>query len=360
MIRVPPHIAQMSPYALAKMNAPVGKPLISLSQNECLRPPSQKVVKAAATVLAASALYPDPDWRDLRHALANLHDIDEENILCGNGSLDLIGCLARAYARPRRAVLAPAHAYPFFKTAAQMADARFDTAPETGTTVSVDALLEAVQPDTGLVFIANPGNPTGTRIPKAELMRLRASLRDDILLVIDEAYGEFVDHLGESSLDKVEAGNTVVLRTFSKAYAMAGFRVGWGLFPPAIALELRKVMNPNNISAASQAAARAALDDQAYMRETCALTSRLREQAQAQLRSAGFAVHSSFTNFILIKLSNTKAAQSADKALCAQGIILRRQHGAGLPHALRMTVGGQSMNAAAITHLELWKKRYRP
>jgi len=110
--------------------------------------------------------------------------------------MELIASLTQAYANAQSAVLAPAHAYPFFKTAAQLAQARFDTATEENGQVSVDALLEAVQLDTRIVFVANPGNPTGTRISRSEFLRLRDGLRDDILLVIDEAYGEFADHLG--------------------------------------------------------------------------------------------------------------------------------------------------------------------
>ena len=135
-------------------------------------------------------------------------------------------------------------------------------------------------------FVANPGNPTGTRIPRAELLRLRKGLPGDTLLVIDEAYGEFADHLGEPMFDLVGRGDTVVLRTFSKAYGLAGMRVGWGLFPPEIAGEIRKVMNPNNISVAGQAAAAAALADQAYMVETCRETASFARRV-AQAASTG-------------------------------------------------------------------------
>ncbi|WP_037308752.1 pyridoxal phosphate-dependent aminotransferase [Ruegeria halocynthiae] len=356
MTRAHPHIARMSPYTLAELNAPKGKPLISLSQNESLRPPSPTAVEVAARALGSSMLYPDPDWTDLRHALSDLHRIDAAGILCGSGSLDLIGGLARVFSGPARAVLAPAHAYPFFRTAAQLADARFDTAQEVDAVVNVDALLAAVKPDTGIVFVANPGNPTGTRIPKSDLIRLRQGLRPDILLVIDEAYGEFADHLDERCFDLVQEGNTVVLRTFSKAYGMAGFRVGWGLFPPAIAAELRKVMNPNNIPASAQIAAAAAVRDDAYMRETCAMTATLRDRASAKLEQAGFAPYPSFTNFLLLNMGSPGAAASADKRLRSQGIFLRPQGGAGLPHTLRMTVGAPTAMDKAITTLNQWKK----
>jgi histidinol-phosphate aminotransferase len=356
MSRALTHIADMSPYALAQMDVPARKKLISLAQNECLRPPSPIALQAAARALENTHLYPDPDWTDLRDALAAHHGLDADTILCGNGSLDLIGCITRVFAGPDRAVLAPAHAYPFFKTATQMSDARFDIAQEISGVVSVDTLLAAVRRDTGVVFVANPGNPTGTRISRAELLRLRVGLADDVLLVIDEAYGEFADHLQEASFDFVERGNTAVLRTFSKAYGMAGHRVGWGVFPPEIAVELRKVMNPNNVSAVAQITAIGALQDQAYMRETCAMTIKLRDTASKTLREAGFKVAPSYTNFLTIDFGTAEAAQTADLALQSEGVFLRRQTSVGLPQILRMTIGSKDAVNAAIALLTNWKK----
>ncbi|SDX10624.1 histidinol-phosphate aminotransferase/N-methylhydantoinase B [Ruegeria halocynthiae] len=339
MIRSVSHISAMSPYALAQLNAPEGKRLISLSQNESLHPPSPLAVEAGAKALKAGHLYPDPDWGELREALSGLHGIPAESILCGNGSMELIACLAQAFADEQNAVLAPAHAYPFFRTAAQMVQARFDVAPESDGRVSVDALLTAVRPDTRIVFVANPGNPTGTRIPRAKLVRLREGLPGDTLLVIDEAYGEFADYLGEPMFDLVGRGDTVVLRTFSKAYGLAGMRVGWGLFPPEIARELRKVMSPNNISAAGQAAATAALKDQAYMVATCRETAMLREGFRTRLQQAGYDVPKSSTNFVLIRMGSPDKAHRADEALRAEGVFLRPQGGAGLADCLRATIG---------------------
>ncbi|MGJ8616904.1 MAG: pyridoxal phosphate-dependent aminotransferase [Sulfitobacter sp.] len=356
MIKPLPHIAAMSPYALAKLNAPVDKRLVSLSQNESLQAPSPRAIKAAAEAVEGAQLYPDPDWSALRSALAKRYQIPAEGILCGNGSMELIAGLTQGFAGPLNAVLAPAHAYPFFRTAAQLALARFDTAPENNGQVSVDALIAAVRPDTRIVFVANPGNPTGTRVSRGELVRLRNGLRSDILLVIDEAYGEFADHLNEPMFDQVGRGDTVVLRTFSKAYGLAGLRVGWGLFPDHIATALRKVMNPNNISVAGQAAACAATLDHEYMRATCLTTSKRRDQFITQLRSVGFEVADSFTNFALIRFANAEAADRADAMLRAEGVFLRAQGGAGLPDCLRITIGSkEDMNTAAslLTH---WAK----
>lgn len=348
------HISSMSPYALADLSAPEGKRLISLSQNESLRPPSPLAVRAAADVLKGAQLYPDPDWSGVRAALSELHGIPAEGILCGAGSMELIGCLAQCFADETGAVLAPAHAYPFFRTAARIARARFDTAPEVEGTVCVDALLAAVQSDTRIVFVANPGNPTGTRIPRSELVRLREGLSTDVLLVIDEAYGEFADHLDEPMFDLARRGDTVILRTFSKAYGLAGMRVGWGLFPPRIAVEMRKVMNPNNVSAAGQSAAAAALADQAYMRETCDLTATARDALRERLSRIGFDVPESFTNFLLIRMGSIERAQSADLALRQEGVFLRLQTGVGLGDCLRMTIGAANDLDTAASLLERW------
>lgn len=356
MIEPLPHIAAMSAYPTAAGSAPEGVRVIGLAQNESLRPPCPSVIQAAADALARADLYPDSDWTALRMALAAHHGIPAEGLVCGNGSLDLIGRLAHAYAGPDRAVLAPCYAYPYFRVAAQMAHARFDTAEEVDATVSVDALLAAVRSDTRLVFLANPGNPTGTRISTAELRRLRDGLRDDVLLVIDEAYGEFADHLDARCFDMTEAGDTVVLRTFSKAYGMAGMRVGWGVFPPKIAAEIRKILNPSNVSAPTQAAAVAAVEAHAYMLETCAMTAELRSAATRDLRQAGFRISESYTNFVLIAFESEQAAARADAFLREGGVFLRPQRAAGSPSALRMTIAPQEAMDAAITRLTEWRR----
>ena len=360
MIRARKHVAAMAPYALADLGWADDRPAPSLAQNESFRPPCPGAFDAARAAMADAALYPDPDWTVLRSMIAARHDVDPDTILCGSGSLELIGCLARAFAGPHRSVLAPEHAYPYFRSAAQASEARFDTAPESDCTASADALLEAVRPDTGCVFLANPGNPTGTRIPTGEIRRLRDGLREDILLVIDEAYGEFADHLDAPVFDMAATGNTVILRTFSKAYGLAGCRVGWGAFPTGIAVEVRKVLNPNNVSAVSQAAARAALQGDAYMRETCAMTAERRDQTAEKLAALGIRCPSSCTNFLLLDLETQERARSAEARLRSGGAVLRAQGAAGLPHCLRMTIGPERELDNAICLLETWTKEYTP
>ncbi|WP_375230477.1 pyridoxal phosphate-dependent aminotransferase [Roseobacter sp. S98] len=359
MIQPLDHIAAMSPYALAETGEAAVRDPVHMAQNESLRPPSPAALDAAKKALHAGALYPDPDWTELRTALASQHGIPAQNILCGNGSLDLIAALARAYAGPGRAILAPQNAYPFFATAARMAGARFDVAPEKREGVCVGTLLRCVRPDTSVVFVANPGNPTGTEIPVKDLQALRAGLPDDVLLVIDGAYAEFSEQENADCWDFVETGNCAVLRTFSKAYGLAGFRVGWGLFPTHIAQQVRKVLNPNNLSSAAQSAAAGAVRDQAYLQETCHLTARARVSWSGQLMDAGFNVTPGCTNFIGLWFPAPDAAEDADRYLRSAGVFLRRQQGAGLPQLLRWTLAPDDMMQRGFDALLDWQRKQR-
>ena len=229
-------------------------------------------------------------------------------------------------------------------------------APDNDYATNVDALLAAVTRKTRVVFLANPNNPTGTFMPREELERLHAGLPSDVLLVVDQAYAEsLAPGEDDGGLHLAAAhDNVLVTRTFSKAYGLAGMRVGWGLFPPEIAREVRKVMNPNNITIAGQTAAKAALMDQSYMRDTCRKTTRLRDRLRRRLQQAGLDVPESFTNFILIRMGSPDAAHHANEALRAEGVFLRPQGGVGLADSLRMTIGPADDIDIAAGLLERW------
>ncbi|MGB1012121.1 MAG: pyridoxal phosphate-dependent aminotransferase [Thiolinea sp.] len=338
-LQAQPHVTAMASYALADLSIPTGKKRIMLAQNESLRPPAPGIAAAVSSAVTEAQFYPDADWQALRTTIADVHGVNAQQILCGAGSMELIDALMRTYAGPGRRILTTQYAYAFIRTMAQVTQAELDLVDEVDFTVSVDHLLAAVQDETRVVFVANPGNPTGTRIGRAEILRLRAELPESVLLVVDEAYGEFADALNEPVFDLVEQGNTVVLRTFSKAYGLAAMRAGWGLFPPDIAGQIRKLMNPNNISAAGQAVATAAMQDQAYMRETVALTMEIRQRFADDMRSLGLRVPTSYTNFVLVQFSSLAQAQQAEQALRAEGILVRGMGGYGLGDCLRMTIG---------------------
>lgn len=348
-----PQVAAMAAYPLAQL----GQAMVSLAQNESACAPSPAALAAAQAALAGAALYPDPDCTDLRSAVAGVHALDASSILCGAGSMELITGLARAYLGPGDRAAMPAHGYMFFATAARLAGAEVDLAPEADLTVDAGALLDCVTDRTRVVFVANPGNPTGTRIGRADLVALRDWLRGDVLLVIDEAYAEFA--AAEPVFDLVARGDTVVLRSFSKAYGLAGLRAGWGVFPAPVLAEVQKVMPPNGVTAPSQAAAAAAMRDQDWMRATVATTAARRDAFCARMRAAGLRVMDSNTNFALLGFATPEAAARADADLRAAGIVLRGMAGSGLPHMLRATVGAEAEmdRAAGVIEASLMRGR---
>ncbi|WP_246501726.1 pyridoxal phosphate-dependent aminotransferase [Mesorhizobium caraganae] len=339
------HIEAMSAFALANFG---GHDQPTLAQNESAFPPSPKAITAGQDAIARSHLYPDPDWTVLREAIAQAYGVEREPILCGAGSMDLISCTIAAFAGLGDEVLATAYAYNFAASATARANAVYVKVAERDFVVSVDSILAAVTPATRMVFVCNPGNPTGTRIRNAELLRLRAALRGDVLLIIDQAYGEFDDQDPQPVFALVARGDTVVLRSLSKAYGLAGARVGWGLFPPEVAAEVRKLQNSNQVTTPSLAMAVAAIEDQAYMRETVARTAAIRDRFAQYLRAAGYGVPESWTNFVLIRFPDGAATLTADATLRDAGIVVRSLGGYGLTDCLRATVGPQDMMDRAL------------
>ncbi len=343
-----PHIETLAPYALADTRVPPGTTPVLLAQNEHPLPPSPLAIAAAEAALNEARLYPDPDFRVLRAAIAEVHGLQPDMILCGAGSMELIAAVALAYLGSGRRALMPEHGYRFFHTAARIAGAEVDLAPERGFTADPGALLRSLTPATRVVFIANPGNPTGTVLPADDLRRLRAALPGDVLMVVDEAYGEFAPAEAGPLFDLAETGATVILRTFSKAYGLAAMRVGWGFFPPAVAAAVRRVLNPNNISGPALAAAAAAMRDQPWMLRARDEVAARRDRSAALLRSRGIAVPPSATNFLLLPFACPDAAAMVEARLRAAGIVLRPLGGYGLGHCLRATVGNEAdMDALA-------------
>jgi len=355
MIEAVEHIACMAPYTLADKGAPGS---ISLAENESAFSPSEMAISAGTSAAASSQFYPDPDWTDLREAIAGVHGLAPGNILCGAGSMELIGAMIRAFCGPDDEIFGSQFGYLFVAAAAAQVNARYVQVPEENFHVSVDAMLDRITTATKLVFVCNPGNPTGTRLANAEICRLRAKLPNDVLLIVDQAYAEFDDQDPQSVFGLADAGNTVITRTFSKAYGLAGARVGWGYFPPDVAKEARKLLNPNNISGVSQAMAAAAMRDQDWMKMVVAKTAARRSVFSDRLRSVGYVIPESHTNFVLIQFPSAGQAQDADRNLRSEGLILRPMAGYGLQHCLRATIGDQAaMDRVAETLILLKEAR---
>jgi histidinol-phosphate aminotransferase len=348
------HVEVMSVFALANFG---GYDRPTLAQNESAFPPSPKAIEAGRHAAACSHLYPDPDWTLLRDAIASAYGVERALILCGAGSMDLIACTIAAFAGPGTEVLGTSYAYNFAASAAARAGANYVKAAERGYEVSIDAVLAAVTPATRIVFVCNPGNPTGTRIHNAELLRLRAALPGDVLLVIDQAYGEFDDQDPQAIFALAGRGDTVVLRTLSKAYGLAGARIGWGLFPPQIGVEVRKMQNSNQVSTVSLAMAVAAIQDQAYMRAMVARTADIRDRFAQGLKAAGYEVTESRTNFVMVRFADAAAAAAADNTLRGADIVVRNLSGYGLTDCLRVTIGPQDVMDRALRALTATRAR---
>lgn len=351
MILPRPHIAKLAPYALADRGAPTS---ISLSQNESAFPASPRALAAGRAALDEVGLYPDPDWTDLRTALEAAYDVSAANIVCGAGSMELIACLLECYAGPGADVLGTEFGYLYVASVAAQIQARHVTVTEPDLTVSTDNLLRALSPDTKLVFVCNPGNPTGTLIPNAQIVKLRDQLPDDVMLVVDQAYGEFSDELeppGEI-FALVERGNTCVLRTLSKAYGLAGQRLGWGLFPPDVGREMRKILRPGGVTGVSLAMGQAAVEDVVYMRGVVQNTSLVRDQFAARCIDLGIAVPASHTNFVLLPFATEKVCRHVANHLQDKGFIGRAMSGYGLPNAYRITIAAQDIMDKVADHLK--------
>ena len=334
MIKPVPAVGAMASYALADLQPE----LISLVQNESAYEPSPLAVDAGRDVLSQTNLYPDPDWVELRTAIARVHGLPEKTILCGAGSMELIAATIRSFSRVGDEVLGTEYGYLFVATACQQAGSDYVQAPEPDLCVSVDSIIDSLTSRTRIVFVCNPGNPTGTSIDNAELVRLRGLLPEDVLLIIDQAYAEFDSQDHRCVFELLNQGNTVITRTFSKAYALAGQRVGWGAFPENVALQVRKLITPNNVSMVAQAMATAAMMDQAYMVDIIARTAELREKFIDKLTSAGFNIPPSHTNFVLVPFASRGEAEKADKRLRSAGFLARQMAGYGLAHCLRITI----------------------
>ncbi len=347
-------ILEIQPYVGGKGHA-LADDVIKLSANESALGPSPKAMAAYRDLAAKLHRYPDGSSHDLRHAIGARYDLDPAAIVCGAGSDELITFLIQAYAGPGDEVLYSAHGFLMYKLTALAFGATPVAAPERVLTADVDALLAAVTSRTRLVFLANPNNPTGSYLSPAELKRLRDGLPDDVLLVIDAAYAEFVrrNDYDDGAAMVAAHDNVVMTRTFSKLHGLAALRLGWLYGPPAVVDVLNRVRGPFNVNLPAQLAGVAALADLAHQEAALAHNDHWLPWLAEEIRGLGLNVHPSAGNFLLVDFPQSpgRDAKAAAQALEARGVLVRPMGGYGLPHALRISIGLEAENRACVDAL---------
>ena len=349
-----PWIAAIHAYVPGKspsdFGAKDGRPLVKLSANE--NPLGTSPLALAARDQAAPPeRYPDPDSKDLRAAIGALHGIDPALIVMGTGSDELLNLAAQGYAGPGDEVLYVRFGFSVYDIAARRCGAVPVVAPDADYGTDVGALLALVSDKTRVVFLANPNNPTGSYLPGGEIARLHAALPADVLLVVDQAYGEYVaPENADGALALAAAhGNVLVTRTFSKIYGLAGERVGWGTGAAGIIDTLNRIRGPFNVSNTAQAMALAAVADQGFVETSRLHNACERARFVAALEAMGnhgLRPLPSEANFVLIEFSGKLTALQAFDGLAERGTITRWLPGQGLPQCLRITIGtGEQMDA---------------
>lgn len=328
---------------------PKGLPLVNLGYNELPYGPSPRVAAALAATAAEVCSYGTPFCEALRAALADLHGLDAARLICGNGSEELLDVVVRNFVRPGDEVLISAYGYIQFEMLTRRQGATLVKAPERDFTSDVDALLAGITPQTRLVLLANPNNPTGTCLPLSELARLVAGIPPHIAVVLDLAYGEFTgtDYCrAVHDLARARA-NVIVTRTFSKAFGLAGLRVGWAEAPEAMLPGLYAARGMGSVNRMAQAAAQAALADIAVVEDRVAEIIRERGRIASVLAQRGIHALPSETNFLMVRVGegSPESAEALVQHLFDDaGIIVSRTREAGLEDWLRFSLGTPAQN----------------
>ncbi|NNE88120.1 MAG: histidinol-phosphate transaminase [Silicimonas sp.] len=355
-IRPQPGIADIKLYKGGDSTLAGRDDVLKLSSNE--NPFGAPESARAAYIAAGVALhrYPPTDHIALRSAIAEMHGLDAERIICGAGSDEIITFLCQAYAGSGDEVIHTRHGFSMYRISTLAAGATPVEVPERERTVDVDAVLAGVTDKTRLVFIANPANPTSTMIGSNEMARLADELPDHVLLVLDGAYAEYVDgYDGGASL--VDARDNVVMtRTFSKIYGLGGLRIGWGYGPAHVIDTLNRVRGPFNLSDTQLETAAAAVRDTDWVEMCRTENARLRVVLAKGLEELGVPSDTSSANFVLARFADEDMAAACEARLRSDGILVRLVGGYKLPNCLRITVGTEEDCARVLASVATFQK----
>ena len=327
---------------------------IKLSANESALGPSPKAKKEYIKVSKSFARYPDSDGTFLRKTLSNKFKLDRNRIILGSGSDQIFELICKSFLKKGDEVIVPKYSFIIYRIYSKMNGAKVIYSRENNFKVSVNEILNKVSKKTKVVFLANPNNPTGTYIKKKDLLFLRKKLRSNILLVVDDAYYEYVkqkDYLSALKIFK-NYKNVVMTRTFSKIYGLAGLRVGWGYGSREIINALNKVKPPFNVSRPALFAASAAIKDSAWLNKEVKHVNKWNKKMFNEFKRLKIETNKSYSNFLLVNFDRVKINSSkVFKLLAKTGILVRKMDVYGIKNSLRITIGKSNENRKLISKL---------
>ncbi|HLS56878.1 MAG TPA: histidinol-phosphate transaminase [Zeimonas sp.] len=353
-IHAPDYVRQIAPYQAGKPISELAREyglqadkIIKLASNENPLGISGPVRDAIAAAVAELGRYPDSNGFELKAAIAKRYGVPQEWITLGNGSNDVLELAAHALLQPGCSALYSQYSFAVYALAAQETGARAIVVPARELGHDLDAMRAAIAADTRLVFIANPNNPTGTFLPAEAIAGFLAMVPRDVVVVLDEAYNEYLEPAlrFDSTRWLGDHPNLVISRTFSKAYGLAGLRVGFGLAQAELTDLMNRVRQPFNVSSVAQAAAIAALDDTDYLQRSYELNREGLAMLQSAFDRMGLEYVPSYGNFVLVRVGDAAAVY---EGMLRAGIIVRPVANYGLPEWLRITVGLPEENRAFV------------
>jgi histidinol-phosphate aminotransferase len=348
-------ILDITAYVGGKASAEGFAEPIKLSSNENVLGCSPQASAAYAALADKLHLYPDGHCSQLRMAIAQRFDLEPERLIFTAGSDEIFDLLSQTYLEPGDNAVQGEFGFLSYRIAVRAAQGIIRFAPEPNRRVDVDMILNEVDDRTRIVFIANPGNPTGSWINGPEIRRLHEALPADVILVLDGAYAEFCDDPEyEDGIELARsASNIVVTRTFSKLHGLAALRVGWAYCPVEMVDAMDRIRSPFNVNSPAQAAALAALEDEDFVSRSLEHVRQWRAWLTQQLGGMGLETFPSAANFVLVRFPDTpgRTAKEAEAYLASKGILVRGVGGYGLPDSVRITIGLEAQNRALVEAL---------
>jgi histidinol-phosphate aminotransferase len=323
--------------------------IVKVASNENPLGPSPMAKAAMRDALEDAHIYPDGGGYRLRTGIAEALVLHRENVVLGNGSNEIIELLCHTFLNRQTELIAAEHAFVVYKLMATLFGAKYVEVPDPGLVHDLDAMAAAITPDTRLVFITNPNNPTGTMVDQPAIDRFMNRLPEHVIAVFDEAYIEFAESAPDTLRYVREGRNVCVLRTFSKIHGLAALRVGYGLAPAHLAGLLQKARQPFNVNAIAQAGALAALADKQHTAATLRMNRAGMEFYQQALRQRGLEYVPSHANFLLVK---TGDGDGLFRDMLQHGVIVRAMSSYKLPDWVRITIGTEAQNQRCLEVLD--------